>query len=57
VILLTVVTFPIGLLWLLITREETITISLLPRDDGGTIVTAAGEGPAAVRESFVKMSI
>ena len=49
---LMVVTFPIGLLWLLITKTAPITVVLSPDDDGGTLVHVTGwASPTSVRHS------
>src|SRR4051794_3387966 len=53
VILLAIITFPIGLLFLLITDTSVITATIEPDDDtGGSVLVINGSAPKKVREGF-----
>jgi hypothetical protein len=49
-----VLTFPFGLLALLIRTEDRIEVDLVP-DDGGTLLYAQGRGPLAIRRAFAQL--
>ena len=53
---LTIVTFPIGLLWLLSSETASITVVLDP-DIGGTVVPVTGMGEPQVRRAFESMEL
>ena len=53
--LLAVLLFPIGLVFLVFKREETITMSFEPAAVG-TKVVIAGEGPRKVRRQFAQLA-
>jgi hypothetical protein len=50
--LLAVLFFPVGLIALLVKREERVTVVFADRPSGGTLVTAFGRAPRAVRRAF-----
>jgi hypothetical protein len=51
-----VVTFPIGLLFLLITNTATVTVALEP-EKSGTLVRVAGLGEPKVSQAFESMAL
>jgi hypothetical protein len=57
VILLAVLFFPIGLLFLLSRADATITATLEPRLDGGTTLAINGLAPKDVCNAFERMQV
>jgi hypothetical protein len=51
-----VLLFPIGLLFLLVRYDATITATIAPEADGSLLV-ASGKGPKKVREAFENMEV
>jgi hypothetical protein len=49
-------TFPFGLLALLARTEDRVAIELVPRQDGSTLVYAAGVAPLSLRRAFAEVA-
>ncbi len=54
---LTVLLFPIGLLFLLVKDTAPVVVTLEPSNSGGTLVRVRGKGPAKVKAAFETMQI
>jgi hypothetical protein len=54
-ILVAIFAFPIGLLALTVREEYEVVIDFEPRPDGGTMLTAHGSAPLAVRRAFAAL--
>jgi hypothetical protein len=57
VILLAILLFPIGLLFLLITEDATITATVEPIDAAGSRLLVSGRGPKNVRRALETMEV
>ena len=58
VIVLAILLFPIGLLFLLVTDEATITAAVEPDDDtGGSVLIVRGKASKEIRDGFERMRL
>jgi hypothetical protein len=53
--LVVILTFPIGLLALLVRAEDNVTVEFVPERDGSTLLYAHGTAPRSIRRAFAEL--